>query len=58
MEKKCGKCKYHRFEEVDWMCCCLDSDRCGEYTDYDETCEEFEERREVAKRRETEREVN
>ena len=50
MEKKCGKCKHHRFKEVDWMCCCLDSDRCEEYPDYDENCEEFEERRKAAKK--------
>lgn len=44
MEGKCGECKYHRFEEGDWVCCCQDSDWYEEYTDYCENCEEFEER--------------
>ena len=42
MKEKCGECKYHGFAEGDWMCCCRDSTRYGEYTEYGENCEEFE----------------
>ena len=44
MYEKCGECAYHRFAEGDWVCFCQDSDRYGEYTEYNDKCEEFDER--------------
>ena len=40
----CGKCKYHEYEDTDgWVCVNPDSDYCG-WTEYNDYCEEFEER--------------
>ena len=44
MYEKCGECKYHQFRDGDWTCTNEDSEFYGEYTDYNDECEEFEER--------------
>jgi hypothetical protein len=48
-EKKqecCGKCKYHRQEEIDggWVCVNPDSDYCTDWTDFNDCCDYFTER--------------
>lgn len=41
----CGTCRYHYFQKADtWFCDCQESERYGEYTDYNEGCEEYAER--------------
>lgn len=42
----CGNCKFHRkyTRDADWTCYCEDSDYYGLITDYEDTCDEFEER--------------
>ena len=42
----CGTCKYRYYdkEEQEWVCDCALSDRCGEFTEYGETCDEWEDR--------------
>lgn len=48
MEKKdcCGLCKYHVHEDIDdgWVCVNPDSDNFTDWTEYDDACEEFEQR--------------
>lgn len=50
MEKKdcCGLCKYHVHEDIDdgWVCVNPDSDNFTDWTEYDDACEEFEQRQE------------
>ena len=43
----CGNCKYHISECIDdgFACCNPDSESYGLYTDYDDRCEDFTERR-------------
>ena len=45
-EQVCGTCKWHAFENIDddWVCVCDESDHCTDWTDYTDTCEEWEER--------------
>ena len=42
----CGECKWHIHDEIDdgWVCCNADSDYCTYYTEYEDTCREFEQR--------------
>ena len=44
----CGTCKHHYYdkEEQEWVCDCALSDRCGEFTEYGETCNEWEDKTE------------
>ena len=40
----CGTCFYHQHEYIDdgWVCVNDASDRCTDWTDYDDTCDEWE----------------
>lgn len=42
----CGNCKHHRADkDLIWYCTNPDSEFYMDYTEYDDTCEEMEERR-------------
>lgn len=50
--KCCGTCKHHSPDGSfpdDWMCVNEASDACGDYTEFYDTCEEWEEREKVKK---------
>ena len=40
----CGTCKYHHHENVDdgWVCVNSDSDYCTDFTEYTDSCDEWE----------------
>lgn len=42
----CGNCKYHVHEEIDdgWVCTNEQSRYCTDWTEYEDSCEDFEER--------------
>ena len=43
----CLKCKYHRPDDTfsaDWVCCNPDSEFFADYTEAEDTCENFRER--------------
>lgn len=42
----CGTCKWHEHENISdgWVCVNSDSEYCADYTEYNDTCEEWEER--------------
>ena len=46
----CGECRYHTPQRAsdgrikDYWCENIDSDYCAMFTDYDDTCDEWEER--------------
>ena len=40
----CGKCKYHRKDNEEWVCKNPESEYYGDYTEYKDTCDEFEDR--------------
>lgn len=41
----CGTCRWHRTKNgEDWYCIAEFADENGDYTDYDHTCDEWEER--------------
>lgn len=45
--KICGTCKWCRQDDFfndDWICVNADSEYCTDYTDYTNTCEEWEQR--------------
>lgn len=46
IDKCCGTCKYHEHENIDdgWMCVNQDSEYVADWTDYDHSCEDYEER--------------
>ena len=44
-EEICGECKYHWCKDKEWICSNWMSDNFEEPTDYDDTCEEFQERK-------------
>lgn len=46
MEEICLNCAYHCYERESqgWVCCNADSDYCADWTDADDSCEEFKER--------------
>ena len=45
-EEVCGCCGYHYYDKDDeeWVCDCQESERYSDYTEYGDTCEEWEER--------------
>ena len=45
-EEICGNCKYHQYEDVTrgWVCVNDESDYLSNWTEYDDSCEEFVER--------------
>ena len=45
-EEICGNCKWHRYEKESqgWVCCTSDSDYVADWTEYDDSCDEFEEK--------------
>lgn len=45
--KECGNCKHHYHEDIDdgWVCVNPRSRFCTDWTEYEDTCEEWEERR-------------
>lgn len=44
---KSGNCKYHQYEKEskEWVCCNGESEDCADWTEYNDTCEDFEESR-------------
>ena len=41
----CATCKWHHIDEIgDWYCVNAYSNYCTEWTDYDDTCPEWEEK--------------
>lgn len=46
MRAICGECKYHAYDEFGkaWVCTNGSSDYVADFTDYTDTCEEFEQR--------------
>ena len=40
----CGQCYYHRKQSEEWICNNPDSECYGCYTEYRDTCDEFEDR--------------
>lgn len=46
-DKICGTCKWHKHEGIDdgWVCVNDRSDYCTDWTDYEDTCEDWEERK-------------
>lgn len=46
MKECCGNCKYHAFESIDsgYVCVNADSDYCSDWTEFNDACEDFEER--------------
>ena len=46
MNKVCGNCKYHQFENIDngYVCVNPDSDNLSDWTEYDDSCEDWEEK--------------
>ncbi len=49
MEQCCGTCKWHKNENISdgGVCVNGDSDYCADWTGYDDSCEEWEERDET-----------
>jgi len=45
-EEVCGNCKHHQYADVSdgWVCCNPDSEAYSDWTEWGDTCEEFEER--------------
>lgn len=46
MDRCCGTCKWHEYDDIsgDFVCVNGDSDCCADWTDYSDSCEEWEER--------------
>lgn len=44
----CGNCKWHKYETASqgWVCCNSDSEYVADWTDYEHTCDQWEEREE------------
>lgn len=42
--KCCGTCKWHEHEDIDdgWVCVNAESDNCAAWTEYGDSCEEWE----------------
>lgn len=40
----CGKCLHHRRDNEEWVCKNPESECYGDYTEYKDACDEFEER--------------
>ena len=49
MNECCGNCKYHQYEDISqgWVCCNQDSEYVADWTDYTDSCEEWESRDEM-----------
>ena len=45
-EEICGNCRWHIYEEISqgFVCCNDDSDYCADWTEYEDTCEEWEDK--------------
>lgn len=43
-EHKCGTCNFHHNAGDGWVCVNSDSDYCTDYTEYTDSCEDWEER--------------
>jgi len=41
-EQVCGTCRWHKNDGDDWVCCNNKSDYCADWTEYGNTCEEWE----------------
>lgn len=48
-EEICGKCLHHRKEDEEWICKNPNSECWGCYTEYRDTCGDFEERQPKSK---------
>ena len=48
MDKCCGTCKWHKLENISdgFVCVNSDSDYCADWTEYGDSCEEWEKRNE------------
>lgn len=46
-EEICGTCKWHQHEDIDdgWVCVNPDSDNRADWTDYNDSCQDWEGRR-------------
>lgn len=46
MNECCGTCKWHRYENTSqgFVCVNEESDYCADWTDYKDSCEEWEEK--------------
>lgn len=42
--ENCGHCVHHRKQYDDWVCTNPDAEAYGEPTEYEDSCEDFEER--------------
>ena len=44
MERCCGTCKWHLYENIDegFVCTNIDSEYCADWTDYADSCEDWE----------------
>lgn len=44
MERCCGTCKWHWYENIDegFVCTNIDSEYCADWTDYADSCEDWE----------------
>ena len=44
IDEVCGNCKYHQFESIDngYVCVNPDSDNIADWTEYDDSCEDWE----------------
>ncbi len=42
----CGNCAWHKHESIDdgWVCTNPDSEHLSDWTDYEDTCDEWEEK--------------
>ena len=47
MEQCCGTCQYHKADDCwpsDWVCTNADSENCADFTEWEDWCEQYEER--------------
>ena len=46
MKECCGNCKWHKHEDISdgWVCCNSDSEYVADWTEYNDWCEEYEEK--------------
>ena len=44
IENVCGNCKYHKWDGRAWICECPESEAIGYYTEYSDSCDEWEEK--------------
>lgn len=45
MEECCGTCRYHQWDGSDWVCVNNESEYVADYTGYEDSCSEWEERK-------------